>query len=122
MLELGGSDAFIVLDTDDLAGPCKAAAVARMENAGQACNAAKRFIVADDLYDEFVEQFTAAMAALTPGDPSDPATTTARCRRRPPPRLMAQVEDAVDKGATVRTGGTGPTGRARSSRPPCSPT
>jgi succinate-semialdehyde dehydrogenase/glutarate-semialdehyde dehydrogenase len=106
VLELGGSDAFIVLDTPDLPSVVEAAVEARMENAGQACNAAKRFIVADRLYDEFVEQFTAAMAARTTGDPTDESTSYGPLSSEAAAvGLMAQVEDAVDKGAKVRTGG-----------------
>jgi succinate-semialdehyde dehydrogenase/glutarate-semialdehyde dehydrogenase len=106
VLELGGSDAFIVLDTDDVAGVAKDAAEARMENAGQACNAAKRFIVADRLYDEFVEEFTASMAAWTTGDPTAEATKYGPLSSEAAAAgLMAQVEDAVGKGAKVRTGG-----------------
>jgi succinate-semialdehyde dehydrogenase / glutarate-semialdehyde dehydrogenase len=109
VLELGGSDAFIVLDTDDLTSVVEAAVSARMENAGQACNAAKRFIVADRLYDEFVDQFTAAMAAQTTGDPFDPSTSYGPlCSEAAAAGLLAQVQDAIDKGATVRTGGTRP--------------
>ena len=58
VLELGGSDPFIVLSTDDLDATVEAAIAGRMENTGQACNAAKRFIVAEDIYDEFVDKFT----------------------------------------------------------------
>jgi succinate-semialdehyde dehydrogenase/glutarate-semialdehyde dehydrogenase len=106
VLELGGSDAFIVLDTDDVAGVAKDAAEARMENAGQACNAAKRFIVADRLYDEFVEEFTASMAAWTTGDPTDEATKFGPLSSEAAASgLMAQVEDAIGKGAKVHTGG-----------------
>jgi succinate-semialdehyde dehydrogenase/glutarate-semialdehyde dehydrogenase len=106
VLELGGSDAFIVLDTDDVAGVAKDAAEARMENAGQACNAAKRFIVADRIYDQFVEEFTAAMAAWTTGDPSDPATKYGPLSSEAAAAgLMAQVDDAIAKGAKVMTGG-----------------
>jgi succinate-semialdehyde dehydrogenase / glutarate-semialdehyde dehydrogenase len=106
VLELGGSDAFIVLDTPDLAGVVESAVSARMENAGQACNAAKRFIVSDRLYDDFVEQLTAAMAAQVTGDPFDPATSYGPLSSEAAASgLMAQVQDAVDKGATVRTGG-----------------
>jgi succinate-semialdehyde dehydrogenase / glutarate-semialdehyde dehydrogenase len=111
VLELGGSDAFIVLDTADLPGVVTSAVAARMENAGQSCNAAKRFIVSDALYDDFVEQFTAAMAAQTTGDPFDPATSFGPLSSEAAAAgLMAQVQDAVDKGATVRTGGTRPGG------------
>jgi succinate-semialdehyde dehydrogenase/glutarate-semialdehyde dehydrogenase len=99
VLELGGSDPFIVLDTDDVPGVVSDAVGARMENAGQSCNASKRFIVADAVYDEFVEQFTAAMAAHTTGDPFDPATSYG------PLSSEQAAQDAVDKGATLRTGG-----------------
>ncbi|MGH3193549.1 MAG: aldehyde dehydrogenase family protein [Streptosporangiaceae bacterium] len=74
VLELGGSDPFIVLDGDDIAKTVKDAVAGRMGNVGQACTAAKRMIVVGDLYDEFADQFTAAMAALRPGDPTDPAS------------------------------------------------
>ncbi len=106
VLELGGSDPFIVLDAPDLSKVVEDGVLARMENAGQACNAAKRFIVADALYDEFVEKFTAAMAALTTGDPTDPATSYGPLvSQQAVEGLLAQIEDAVSKGATVRTGG-----------------
>ncbi|KRE92545.1 succinate-semialdehyde dehydrogenase [Nocardioides sp. Soil774] len=106
VLELGGSDPFILLDADDLGAAVKSAVRGRMGNAGQACNGAKRMIVVDELYDAFVEQFTAAMAALTPGDPFDqssgfgPLSSEAAADN-----LLEQVEDAVAKGATLRTGG-----------------
>jgi succinate-semialdehyde dehydrogenase/glutarate-semialdehyde dehydrogenase len=111
VLELGGSDAFIVLDTDDLPGVVRSAVSARMENGGQSCNAAKRFIIAEHLYDDFLEKFTEAMAAKTTGDPFDPATSYGPLSSEAAASaLMAQVQDAVDKGATVRTGGRRPTG------------
>ena len=62
VLELGGSDPFIVLGTDDMDATVESAVGARLENSGQACNAAKRFIVVDDLYDEFMEKFSTALA------------------------------------------------------------
>jgi succinate-semialdehyde dehydrogenase / glutarate-semialdehyde dehydrogenase len=106
VLELGGSDPFIVLDSDDVAKTVKAAVAGRMGNAGQACNAAKRIIVVGDLYDEFTGQFTAAMAALRPGDPTDPASDLGPLSSEAAAeRLMGQISDAVDKGATLRTGG-----------------
>ncbi|HEX3825609.1 MAG TPA: NAD-dependent succinate-semialdehyde dehydrogenase [Mycobacteriales bacterium] len=106
VLELGGSDPFIVLSTDDLAQVVEDAVLARMENAGQACNAAKRMIVIDDVYDEFVEEFTKAMAAQTTGDPTDPATSYGPLSsEQAAQNLMAQIDDAVSKGAVVRTGG-----------------
>jgi succinate-semialdehyde dehydrogenase / glutarate-semialdehyde dehydrogenase len=106
VLELGGSDPFIVLDTDDLGKVVNDAVGARMENAGQACNASKRFIVADAFYDEFVNRFTAAMAAQVTGDPTDPATTFGPLSSEESARsLMGQINDATNKGATLRTGG-----------------
>jgi succinate-semialdehyde dehydrogenase/glutarate-semialdehyde dehydrogenase len=111
VLELGGSDAYLVLDTDDLPSVVEASVSARMENAGQACNAAKRFIVSDHLYDEFVDQLTASMAALRTGDPFDPDTSYGPLSSEAAAAgLAAQVQDAVDKGATVRTGGRRPEG------------
>jgi succinate-semialdehyde dehydrogenase / glutarate-semialdehyde dehydrogenase len=106
VLELGGSDPFIVLDSDNLAGTVKAAVAGRMGNAGQACTAAKRFIVVGDLYDEFVGNFTAAMAALRPGDPTDPDSDLGPLSSEAAAeRLMEQISDAVDQGATLHTGG-----------------
>ncbi|HEX5300250.1 MAG TPA: aldehyde dehydrogenase family protein, partial [Streptosporangiaceae bacterium] len=106
VLELGGSDPFIVLDSDDIAKTVQGAVAGRMGNAGQACTAAKRMIVVGDLYDEFVDQFTAAMAALRPGDPTDPASHFGPLSSETAAvRLMDQINDAVEKGATVRTGG-----------------
>ena len=69
MLELGGSDPFILLSTDDLDAAVQAAVDARLDNTGQSCNAAKRFIVADDLYEPFLEKFTAVMTGSKVGDP-----------------------------------------------------
>ncbi len=106
VLELGGSDPFIVLDADDLAKAVKAAVTGRMGNAGQACNGAKRMIVVDELYDDFVEHFTAAMGGLTPGDPTDPASDFGPLSSEGAvTNLIGQIQDAVDKGATVTTGG-----------------
>ena len=70
VLELGGSDPFILLATEDLDEAVEAAVEARLDNTGQSCNAAKRFIVADDLYDDFLEKFTDKMKAAEPGDPT----------------------------------------------------
>jgi succinate-semialdehyde dehydrogenase/glutarate-semialdehyde dehydrogenase len=106
VLELGGSDPFIVLDSDDISQTVKAAVAGRMGNAGQACNAAKRIIIVGDLYDEFTSQFTAAMSALHPGDPTDPASDLGPLSSEGAAKLlMEQIGDAVDKGATLRTGG-----------------
>jgi succinate-semialdehyde dehydrogenase / glutarate-semialdehyde dehydrogenase len=106
VLELGGSDAFIVLDTDDMDATVKAAARSRMANTGQACNAAKRFVVLEPFYDEFVEKLTASFERLTPGDPLDPSTALGPLSsREAADNLIQQVETAVAEGATVVTGG-----------------
>jgi Aldehyde dehydrogenase family len=89
-----------------MARTVKAAVIGRMGNAGQACNAAKRIIVDDDLYDEFVDQFTAAMSGMHPGDPFDPTSDFGPLSsENAAVGLLSQIQDAVDKGATVRTGG-----------------
>jgi succinate-semialdehyde dehydrogenase/glutarate-semialdehyde dehydrogenase len=106
VLELGGSDPFIVLGTDDLDATVQAAAEARLDNTGQSCNAAKRFIVADDFYDDFVEKFSATLSAAKPGDPTaedtavGPLSSTTAADR-----LEEQVKKAVANGATVVVGG-----------------
>ena len=106
VLELGGSDPYIVLDADDIAQVARECVSARMENGGQACNAAKRMIVMENIYDEFVSEFTKAMAEQVPGDPTDPNTTFGPLSSEQAAKnLMAQIEDAVDKGATVHLGG-----------------
>jgi succinate-semialdehyde dehydrogenase / glutarate-semialdehyde dehydrogenase len=106
VLELGGSDPFILLKTSDLDAAVEAAVGARLENTGQACNAAKRFIVIEDLYDPFVEKFTAAITAVTPGDPSQPDTTIGPLSSSTATeRLAEQVKRAVDSGAKIVAGG-----------------
>jgi acyl-CoA reductase-like NAD-dependent aldehyde dehydrogenase len=70
VLELGGSDPFILLSTDDMDATVEAAVAARLDNAGQSCNAAKRFVVIDELYQPFLEKFTAAMTSSKTGDPT----------------------------------------------------
>ncbi|WP_261665080.1 NAD-dependent succinate-semialdehyde dehydrogenase [Deinococcus sp. Marseille-Q6407] len=109
VLELGGSDPFIVLDTGDLDTTVQAAAVGRLSNTGQACIAAKRLIVVDDLYDDFVAKLGATFSAMQPGDPADPATQVGPLSSEQAARdLQAQVQDAIDKGATVVAGGQRP--------------
>ena len=106
VLELGGSDPFIVLDTDDVDGVARQAVAARMENAGQACNASKRMIVMDTVYDDFLDRFTAAMAEEVAGDPTDGETTYGPLSsEQAADRLMDQINDAITKGATVHLGG-----------------
>jgi succinate-semialdehyde dehydrogenase/glutarate-semialdehyde dehydrogenase len=109
VLELGGSDPFIVLDAPDLGRTVKAATMARMANTGQACIAAKRIIVLDEVYDQVVGGLTQAFSTFTPGDPADPATTLGPLStERAAQDLAAQIQDAVDKGATVLAGGGRP--------------
>ncbi len=106
VLELGGSDPFILLSTDDMDAAVEQAVGARLENSGQACNAAKRFIVVDDLYDSFMEKFTAALTAVKPSDPNSSDTTVGPLSSATATdRLADQVKRAVDQGATLVTGG-----------------
>ena len=109
VLELGGSDPFIVLDTEDLGRTVKAATMGRMQNSGQACIAAKRLIVPEDIYEPFVEGLKQAFSTFSPGDPSDPSTSLAPLSSEQAAKdLHAQIQDAVDKGATLVTGGGRP--------------
>jgi succinate-semialdehyde dehydrogenase/glutarate-semialdehyde dehydrogenase len=106
-LELGGSDPFILLSTDDIDGAVRAAVDARLDNNGQSCNAAKRFIVVDDLYAAFVERFTAAMADSALGDPfADDTVIGPLSSLTAAERLDEQVQRAIAQGATLVTGGT----------------
>lgn len=106
VLELGGSDPFILLSTDDMAATIEAAAGARLDNSGQACNAAKRFIVADELYDEFVGGLKSALEGVEPGDPTSEETVVGPLSSTTATdRLADQVKRTVDQGATVVTGG-----------------
>lgn len=94
VLELGGSDPFILLSSDDLDATVEAAVDGRFENTGQACNAAKRFIVADTVYDEFLEKFTARIKEKADG--LAPLSSVAAAER-----LAEQVDRAVADGATL---------------------
>ncbi|MET8849162.1 NAD-dependent succinate-semialdehyde dehydrogenase [Amycolatopsis sp. NPDC004625] len=107
VLELGGSDPLIVLDTDDLDETVRTTATARMRNCGQSCNAPKRIIVLGELYEEFTDRFAKRVTEYyVPGDPANPATTL-------PPlasasaadEVAAQIQAAVAAGATLRAGG-----------------
>lgn len=109
VMELGGSDAFIVMPSADLDAASTVAVTARTSNNGQSCIAGKRFVVHEDVYDAFVEMFVAKMSALVVGDPLDPATqlgplATERGRQE----LAELVDDARDKGARILTGGKAP--------------
>jgi succinate-semialdehyde dehydrogenase / glutarate-semialdehyde dehydrogenase len=106
VLELGGSDPFLVLKTDDLDTVVQSAVGGRLENGGQACNAAKRFIVADELYDDFLEKFSAALTAVEPGDPKAEGTAMGPLSSSlASERLESQVQAALDAGATLVAGG-----------------
>ncbi len=106
VLEMGGSDPFILLGTDDLDSTVENAVAARLDNTGQSCNAAKRFIVLDEYYEPFLEKFTAAMTGTKPGDPTSsdseigPLSSTSAADR-----LEDQVKRAVDQGAKIVAGG-----------------
>lgn len=107
VLELGGSDPFLVLEDANVKRAAKQAMFGRFGNTGQACNAAKRIIVDESVYDEFVENFTGAVAGIKVGDPAHPDTfmgplSSVAAREG----LAAQVADAIDKGATVLVGGS----------------
>jgi succinate-semialdehyde dehydrogenase / glutarate-semialdehyde dehydrogenase len=106
VLELGGSDPFILLSTDDLDSAVENAVAARVDNTGQSCNAAKRFIVVDDLYEPFLEKFTAAITAVEPGDPTKADTEIGPLSSSTATeRLSEQLQRALDKGAKLVAGG-----------------
>jgi succinate-semialdehyde dehydrogenase/glutarate-semialdehyde dehydrogenase len=106
VLELGGSDPFIVMPSADLQAAVETAVKARAINNGQSCIAAKRFIVASDVYDAFLAQFVAGMRALTVGDPMrDDTQVGPLATRAIRDELHAQVERSVGAGARVLTGG-----------------
>ena len=106
VLELGGSDPFILLSTDDMDAAVDAAVSGRIDNNGQACNAAKRFVVIADLYDVFVEKFSAKVGALTPGDPMDADTVLGPLSSVDAAvTLHEQLDRAVAQGAVVTVSG-----------------
>ncbi|RYU10106.1 NAD-dependent succinate-semialdehyde dehydrogenase [Nocardioides iriomotensis] len=96
VLELGGSDPFLVLSTDDLDATVDAAVAARLDNTGQSCNAGKRVIVHESLYDDFLPKFTSALLAASPAPLSSETAAL---------RLEQQVSDAVAQGASLATEG-----------------
>src|SRR5262245_26413286 len=106
VLELGGSDPFILLGTDDLDGAAEAAAEARLDNTGQSCNAAKRFIVVDELHDDFVAKLRERFEAAKPGDPTAEDTAVGPLSSATAAdRLEDQVKRAIANGAEVVVGG-----------------
>ena len=106
VLELGGSDPFIVAKSADLDHTVPLAVTARLQNNGQACICAKRFIVVRDVADEFIERFSAAMAAAPMGDPMDPSTVLGPLANEAQFKtLSAQVAESLAQGAVATTGG-----------------
>ncbi len=106
VLELGGSDPFIVLPSADLERAAAVGVQARVQNAGQSCIAAKRFIVHRDVAAAFTERFVSGMGAASVGDPFDPATEVGpMVNAAARDTIAAQVEDARAKGATILCGG-----------------
>src|SRR5690606_8935268 len=106
VLELGGSDPFILLSIDDMDATVEAAVAGRLDNSGQSCNAAKRFIVIDGLYDEFREKFTAALLGTSASDPTvDGADFGPLSSLGAAEQLEEQVKRAKAQGATVEAAG-----------------
>ncbi|GAA4003982.1 NADP-dependent succinic semialdehyde dehydrogenase [Streptomyces marokkonensis] len=111
VLELGGSDPFVVMPSADVDRAAQVAVTARTQNAGQSCIAAKRFIVHTDVYDAFVTRFTEGMKALTVGDPMDEGTEVGPLSSEQGVNdLVELVDDAVRGGASVLCGGERPGG------------
>src|SRR5438093_6956801 len=106
VLELGGSDAFIVMPSADFESALSTAVKARTINTGQSCIAAKRFIIADEIYERFLQQFVGRMRALKVGDPMDPETELGPLATE---QILQGVHDQVQKtvagGAKLLTGG-----------------
>jgi succinate-semialdehyde dehydrogenase/glutarate-semialdehyde dehydrogenase len=111
VLELGGSDPFVVADSADLEKTVPMAVTARIQNNGQACIASKRFIVVKERYEEFLQKFVAAMAEVRMGDPMNPETTLGPLVSRTQRDLLAaQVDASLAAGAVALTGGVAPQG------------
>ncbi|WP_328403787.1 NADP-dependent succinic semialdehyde dehydrogenase [Streptomyces sp. NBC_00390] len=109
VLELGGSDAYVVMPSADVERAARTAVTARVQNNGQSCIAAKRFIVHDDVYDDFCARFTAGMQALTVGDPIEESTDIGPlASEQGRADLEELVDDALARGATARCGGRRP--------------
>ncbi|GIC76874.1 NAD-dependent succinate-semialdehyde dehydrogenase [Moritella sp. F3] len=106
VMELGGNDPFIVLADADVEKAADIALIAKMFNSGEVCTGAKRFIIAEEVYDEFMSLFTQKMAAMKAGDPMDmtteyaPLVSEKECQS-----LLEQIQNAVTEGATLVTGG-----------------
>ena len=107
VLELGGSDPYVVLDTDDVKAAADLAWDTRIGNTGQACNSNKRIIVTNDIFDGFVARLVERAKDLKPGNPAEPAdgAFAPMSSRRAAETLDEQVQEAVSKGATLHAGG-----------------
>ena len=107
VLELGGSDPYILLDTDDVKEAAKLAWTTRMYNTGQACNSNKRMIVMEDIYEEFVAELTKLAQAVkaAPADAQGEGTYSCLSSRAAAETLHDQIQRAVKEGATLRAGG-----------------
>ncbi|MEP6904863.1 MAG: NAD-dependent succinate-semialdehyde dehydrogenase [Gemmatimonadales bacterium] len=112
VMELGGSDPFVVMPSADIAEAAKTAVTARMINNGQSCIAAKRFIVHEAVYDDFIKRFVEGVSAIRIGDPMDPQTELG-------PLATGQIRDDIEKqvNATVAAGARVLTGGKRLDRP-----
>jgi succinate-semialdehyde dehydrogenase / glutarate-semialdehyde dehydrogenase len=99
VLEMGGSDPFILLATENLDEVVDAAVEARLDNTGQSCNAAKRFIVVDELYDDFLAKFTEKMKEVEPGDPTKDSAMGPLSSSHAAARLQGQLDRAKAQGA-----------------------
>ena len=105
-MELGGNDAFIVLEDADLDKAVEWGVWAKMNNTGQCCVAAKRFVIVEALADKFMAKFQSVLSALTPGDPMDATTTLGPMSTEGALlKLLGQVKQAVDGGAKLVIGG-----------------
>lgn len=112
VLELGSNDAFIVLEDADLELAVQTCTLARLINNGETCVAAKRFIVVDSLYDEFRKRIVEEFASKKAGDPMDDSSDLGPLARKDlQEKLHAQVEESVNKGATISVGGKLPEGK-----------
>ncbi|WP_309124750.1 NAD-dependent succinate-semialdehyde dehydrogenase [Arthrobacter sp.] len=107
VLELGGSDPYVVLDSVDVKASAAAAWATRLENTGQACNSNKRMIVMEDIFDDFVAELAEKARDLKPGNPAEeaPGTYAPLSSRGAAESLYEQLRDAVNKGATLHAGG-----------------
>lgn len=107
VLELGGSDPYVILSTDDIKAAAQQAFDVRMENTGQACNSNKRIIVKDDIYNDFVKEISSLASALKPGNPTEGASNTYAplSSQKAVDTLMDQIIRAEQAGANIHVGG-----------------